>query len=270
MWATCVVWQDHCGGGQWEVDGVALNNHSWVLFRAALDQCARKRGRKFWMSCSSCGPTACLLNGTCVGQPSGCGQWIAKGSVSCDLWRTGGDIQARWSSIMANLDRQDLMSPVQNAGPDGAGIGHYNDPDMLQIGNIGLTIVEQRSHMALWCLLGGPLLISTDLKQISEPALEILKTPGLIAVNQDNLAAQGVRIGPRQAFGSELWCKKLSDKRLALILLNRSGQSADITVQFSELPIVQSAWELTDLWTQKLLGAPRCLLLSMTVSCYCR
>jgi hypothetical protein len=75
-----------------------------------------------------------------------------------------------------------------------------------------------------------------------------------------------VRIGPRQAFGSELWCKKLSDKRLALILLNRSGQSADITVQFSELPIVQSAWELTDLWTQKLLGAPRCLLLSMTVS----
>jgi hypothetical protein len=198
MWATCVVWQDHCGGGQWEVDGVALNNHSWVLFRAALDQCARKRGRKFWMSCSSCGPTACLLNGTCVGQPSGCGQWIAKGSVSCDLWRTGGDIQARWSSIMANLDRQDLMSPVQNAGPDGAGIGHYNDPDMLQIGNIGLTIVEQRSHMALWCLLGGPLLISTDLKQISEPALEILKTPGLIAVNQDNLAcalAPGKHLG---------------------------------------------------------------------------
>ena len=63
-----------------------------------------------------------------------------------------------------------------------------------------------------------------------------------------------------------MWCKKLNDKRLALILLNRSGQSADITVQFAELPIVQSAWELTDLWTQKLLGAPR--LVSVIVG-YC-
>eukprot|EP01047_Picozoa_sp_COSAG01_P061378 COSAG01_NODE_7659_length_3110_cov_2.519429_4_plen_237_part_00 len=108
MWATCVVWQDHCGGGQWEVDGVALNNHSWVLFRAALDRCARKRGRKFWMSCSSCGPTDCLLNGTCLGQPSGCGQWIAKGSVSCDLWRTGGGAASVASFLAAVLTEIDL------------------------------------------------------------------------------------------------------------------------------------------------------------------
>jgi len=240
---------DHCGGGQW-----SRNNISWMLFRAALDKCAAKRKRKFWMSCSSCGPTKCLLDGSCVGKPSGCGQWIAKGRVSCDLWRTGGDIQARWSSIMANLDMMQLMAPVQNAGPGGAGIGHFNDPDMLQVGNIGLTILEQRSHMALWCLLGGPLLISTDLKQISAPAVAILKTKGLIDLNQDTLATQGERIGGNQTFGCEVWCKKLSGGRLGLVLLNRSEETSDITVTFADLIIAKAGWTLTDLWTEKSLG----------------
>ena len=155
---------DHCGG-----QGYAANNVSWILFRRQLDECAAKRGRKFWMACSSCNPTECLLDGTCTG-PSGCGQWIASGLVSCDVWRTGGDIQARWSSIMSNLDYNALMAPVQNGNP-----GHFNDPDMLQVGNVGLTLTEQRSHFACWCMLGGPLLISTDLRKISDSALRILK-----------------------------------------------------------------------------------------------
>ena len=72
----------------------------------------------------------------------------------------------------------------------------------VQVGNVGLTLVEQRSHFACWCMLGGPLLISTDLRQISDAALRILKARELIAMNQDSLATQGVRVGVPNATGA--------------------------------------------------------------------
>jgi hypothetical protein len=107
---------DACGG-----DRHPSLNTSWVLFRAALDTCASSRGRPFLMACSSCGVNT-------GGGVAGCGQWIADGPVSCDVWRTGGDIQARWSSIINNLEQNTMMAPVQNSHP-----GHFNDPDMLQV-----------------------------------------------------------------------------------------------------------------------------------------
>lgn len=235
---------DHCGG-----DGYATNNHSWMLFRSALDACAARRGRKFWVACSSCGPTPCLENGTCTG-PSGCGKWIASGPVSCDVWRTGGDIQARWSSIMANLDANALMAPVQNGNP-----GHFNDPDMLQVGNVGLTLVEQRSHFACWCMLGGPLLISTDLSKIDDAALGILKASELIGLNQDRLATQGVRVGPRNATGAEVWVKRLSGGRHGVVLLNRGDTATSISFDLAVLSHAPSSrWVLRDLWAEKDLG----------------
>ena len=158
---------DHCGGA-----AHPLANASWIKFRAALDACAARRadGRRFLMACSSCNDGLGLR---------GCGGWIASAPVGCDVWRTGGDIQARWSSIMANLDANDAMAAVQNTHP-----GHHNDPDMLQVGNVGLSHTEQQAHFSLWCLAGGPLLISTDLAVLAVPALRILTAPELIGVNQ--------------------------------------------------------------------------------------
>ena len=80
---------------------------------------------------------------------------------------------------MANLDANDAMAAVQNTHP-----GHHNDPDMLQVGNVGLSHTEQQAHFSLWCLAGGPLLISTDLAVLAVPALRILTAPELIGVNQ--------------------------------------------------------------------------------------
>eukprot|EP00308_Calcidiscus_leptoporus_P023101 CAMPEP_0119394706 /NCGR_PEP_ID=MMETSP1334-20130426/130456_1 /TAXON_ID=127549 /ORGANISM="Calcidiscus leptoporus, Strain RCC1130" /LENGTH=177 /DNA_ID=CAMNT_0007418025 /DNA_START=172 /DNA_END=705 /DNA_ORIENTATION=- len=150
---------------------------------------------------------------------------------------------------MANLDTNQLMAPVQNGNP-----GHFNDPDALQVGNIGLTLTEQRSHFACWCMLGGPLLISTDLRQISDDALRILKAEELIAINQDRLAAQGVRIGPHNPLGAELWAKRLSGGRHAVVLLNRGSTPVDILLDLPATFPESAVWMLRDLWARADLG----------------
>ena len=100
------------------------------------------------------------------------------------LWRTGGDIRPLWRSIMANARANNKWAP--NARP-----GHYNDADMLEIGNGQLTLAEQRSHFALWCLMKSPLIIGSDVRSLPPASLALLKNAALIAVNQDALAIQG-------------------------------------------------------------------------------
>jgi hypothetical protein len=99
-------------------------------------------------------------------------------------WRTGGDIRPQWSSIIHNALGNDRWA--SNARP-----GHYNDADMLEIGNGNLTLAEQRSHFALWCIMKSPLLIGADVRAISLESLGILKNERLISINQDDLGIQG-------------------------------------------------------------------------------
>ena len=107
--------------------------------------------------------------------PAGCGKWI--GSVA-NLWRTEGDIQNTWASVKGNVHGQNDMAPVAKPGA-------FNDPDMLQIGNVGLTWVEQRTHMAYWCVVSAPLLAGTDIVRATTETLAILTAAEYIAVNQD-------------------------------------------------------------------------------------
>ena len=101
-----------------------------------------------------------------------------------DLWRSSNDIRKSWTSILANAFLTDKWAP--NAKP-----GHYNDADELEIGNGRLTLAEQRSHFALWCVMKSPLIIGTDVRKLSPAVLGILKNTRLIAVNQDAAAVQG-------------------------------------------------------------------------------
>ena len=123
----------------------------------------REKGHEIVESVESCG------------DPDGCGQWI---TGVANVWRTSGDIQARWDSVMANIHRQDRMASVARPG-------HFNDPDMLQVGNVGLTVAEQYSHMSLWCVASAPLLAGTDIVGASNATLDILANPEVTAVNQD-------------------------------------------------------------------------------------
>lgn len=122
----------------------------------------------------------------------GCGLFVTE---LANLWRTGGDVQNFWGSIMSNIHKNDKMADVARPG-------HFNDPDMLQVGNVGLDADEQRSHFALWCIAGAPLLVGTDVIHATNLTLSILIAPELIMVNQ-NLGVggkvQGKFLGPAAA-----------------------------------------------------------------------
>lgn len=109
----------------------------------------------------------------------------------CNLWRNWDDIQDSYESL--NKITEYFAVNASRIQPH-AGPGHWNDPDMLLIGNFGLTIDQSKSQMAIWAILAAPLLMSTDLKNIRPEFREILINQPVIDVNQDELGIQGTRI----------------------------------------------------------------------------
>jgi alpha-galactosidase len=151
-----------------------------------------------------------------------------------NLWRSTGDIVDKWdghekwggNGVVQILDLQDGIESY--AGP-----GHWNDPDMLEVGNGGMTNTEYRSHFSLWCLMAAPLMAGNDLEHMSEETRAILTNKELIAVDQDPLGSQAKRV--KKAAGLEVWVKQMSDGSRAVALLNRTGAEAEIAVNWTEL-----------------------------------
>ncbi|XP_054844640.1 alpha-N-acetylgalactosaminidase isoform X2 [Eublepharis macularius] len=135
----------------------------------------------------------------------------------CNLWRNYDDIQDSWDSILSIVDwfskHQDVLQPA--AGP-----GHWNDPDMLIIGNFGLSEEQSRSQMALWTVLAAPLFLSTDLRSISQSSQEILQNKLMIKINQDPLGIQGRRILQEKSH-IEVFLRPLSHSASALVFFSR-------------------------------------------------
>ena len=203
------------------------------------------------------------------GHVDGCGAWI--GGVA-NLWRTVGDVQATWASVMANIHANDKMAPVVNGGQGTRnGQGNFNDADMLEVGNVGLTVVEQYTMMSLWSLAGSPLLAGTDIVHASATTLAILANKEVTAINQDlglDGKVQGVLVGSKSrglpAAGgegdawrdaqSEVWCKPLADgKSVALVLLNLDDDAPlNLTATWTELGLRGEA-TVRDLWAQRTL-----------------
>jgi alpha-galactosidase len=99
------------------------------------------------------------------------------------LWRTAGDVNDEWSSLRSIIEKNAPLAPY--AGP-----GHWNDPDMLEIGNGGMTDTEYRTHMSMWAMMAAPLLIGTDLRTASPATLAILGNREVIAIDQDRLGCR--------------------------------------------------------------------------------
>jgi len=116
---------------------------------------------------------------------------------------------------------------------------------------------DQQSARRQRLMLGGPLLISTDLRKISDDALRILKATELIAINQDELATQGVRVGQPNATGPEVWAKRLCGGRYGVVLLNRGDVAADIALDLAVAFPERTQWSLRDLWAESNLGSFR-------------
>jgi len=172
------------------------------------------------------------------------GEWGAK--VGGNLWRTTGDIS----------DRYDAMARIgfgQNGREGVAGPGHWNDPDMLEIGNGGMTDDEYRTHMSLWAILAAPLLAGNDLTTMSPAIHDILTNRDVIVVDQDKLGRQGVRVS--QQGDLEVWKRPLAGGTAALGLFNRGTAPASITVRWSALGIKNNP-KVRDLWSHRELRAP--------------
>src|SRR5215471_3115353 len=154
--------------------------------------------------------------------------WSWGAGVGGNLWRTTGDIQDRYNSMAyIGLGQKGLE---RYAGP-----GHWNDPDMLEVGNGGMQEDEYRTHMSLWCLLAAPLLAGNDLTNMSPTTLSLLTNPELIALDQDPAGIQGHRVA--QEGPLEVWVKPLADGSKAVGLFNRSNSDAPLTANFREIGV---------------------------------
>jgi alpha-N-acetylgalactosaminidase len=139
-------------------------------------------------------------------------------AIGCNLWRNWDDIQCSWSSMESIIDHWGDWGPVlqQWAGP-----GHWNDPDMLLIGNDCISDDEARTQMAIWSIVAAPLIMGNDLRNVTSSTQAILLNKEAIAVDQDPMGMQGLRITP--AGNAEIWARNLSDGTVAVGLLNKEG-----------------------------------------------
>jgi alpha-galactosidase len=167
------------------------------------------------------------------------------GPTTGNLWRTTGDISD-------NYDRMSLIGFSQNGLEKFAGPGHWNDPDMLEVGNGGMSRDEYRTHMALWAILAAPLLAGNDLRIMTAETRELLTNPEVIAIDQDSKGAQGHRAWEEGPL--EIWVKPLADGSQAVGLFNRSEAAINIQLD-SKLIGAQPSAKLRDLLDHKDLGA---------------
>jgi alpha-galactosidase len=176
------------------------------------------------------------------------------------LWRTSGDIKDTWASMLSQIDKNGGdTSRYSDAsyGPPGiaqyASPGHWNDPDMLEIGNGGMIDTEYRAHFSLWAIMAAPLIAGNDIRSMSSATSTILNNAEIIAVDQDALGKQGRPVSSSTTL--EVWAKQLSGTATyAVALLNRTSAAADITVTWSNIGLNASAATVRDLWTHQDLG----------------
>jgi len=193
--------------------------------------------------------------------------WEWAGSVG-HLWRTTGDITSCWDCIdthggkynswgvMYILDMQDSLRKY--AGP-----GHWNDPDMLEVGNGSLTLTESRAHFSLWAMLAAPLIAGNDLRKVSKDVLNILTDKEVISIDQDSLGIQAFRQSKIDSL--EIWYKPLKNGDWALCFFNRGSKPVDVNYDWKkqviyddvaklELHFNKQSYTLRDLWSKKEIG----------------
>ncbi|XXY51844.1 NPCBM/NEW2 domain-containing protein [Sorangium sp. So ce269] len=160
-----------------------------------------------------------------------------------NLWRTTGDISDTWSSLRSIIASN--VKLAQYAGP-----GHWNDPDMLEIGNGGMSLTEYRTHMGMWAMMAAPLIIGTDLRTATEETLAILSNKDIIAIDQDPLGKQATIVAEQD--GLMVLARPLSDGTQAIALYNSTDSLAMISVPATDAGLDDAgAYRLDDVWTGK-------------------
>jgi alpha-galactosidase len=158
-----------------------------------------------------------------------------------DLWRTTGDVSDSWQSLRSIIAANAALYPY--AGP-----GHWNDPDMMEIGNGGMTGTEYRTHMSMWAMMAAPLLIGTDLRTASRDTLAILGNREIIAIDQDRLGVQGKVVVDRD--GLMVLDKPLANGEHAIALYNATDALATVDVPARDTGLARAGgYRLRDVWS---------------------
>lgn len=183
-----------------------------------------------------------------------------------ELWRTTGDITACFDCIVDHHGYADwgVMRIVdKQIGLAGyAGPGHWNDPDMLEVGN-GMKPSEDKAHFSLWCMLAAPLIAGNDLRKMTPQTTAILTNKDVIAIDQDPVGVEGTRYADRDSL--ETWVKPLQGGDWAVCFLNRSSTPKQLSFDWKTEAIGDSlknpvadprtlVFELYDCWQKKTLG----------------
>ena len=156
--------------------------------------------------------------------------WEWAGNVG-HLWRTTGDISDSWNSMIGIFELQKDLA--RYAGP-----GHWNDPDMLEVGNGRMTTEEYKTHFSLWCMLAAPLLAGNDLQNMTAETKSILLNQEIIALDQDTLGRQATCYRDNGEY--QIWIKPLAENEKAICLLNKSDEKKTVMVDFALLSQVNS------------------------------
>jgi alpha-galactosidase len=154
--------------------------------------------------------------------------WRWGASVGGNLWRTTGDVSD-------NYYRMAEIGFSQNGLDKFAGPGHWNDPDMLEVGNGGMSEAGYRTQMSLWAILAAPLIAGNDLTKMTPYTVRLLTNPEVIAVDQDPLGREGHRV--TQEGPLEVWMKPMADGSKVVGLFNRQRTTDYISVTFSQIGI---------------------------------
>ena len=215
---------DWCGGLRLGLD----EEEQYTKIGKIIDEIRQRTGR-------------CIVYNICRWQFPG--TWAVK---IADSWRTGADIAPVFESILFQIDA--IKPLAKYCSP-----GHVNDLDMMQIGN-GLSLEQEKTHFAMWCMMSTPLMIGCDLTKISEETLEILKNRELIEINQDEACLQAEvlknTIDADGNIAGEIWVKELGKKNSnekAVAFLNRSGKKITMTLDLSEAGLLGEIKSIRDL-----------------------
>jgi len=172
-------------------------------------------------------------------------------SKYCNYWRAYDDIFDDWSSVSNIIEWWGNNSAMLSAA---AGPGHWNDPDQLMIGDFGLSLDEMQTQMAIWCIAAAPLLMSNDLRTIDPQYVAVMSNVEAVAVNQDILGIQGMRV--LSSGGFEWWLKPMLNGVYALAIYNTVVWSSPTyaVTNFADLGLSWSVFTVRDIFGQQILG----------------
>ena len=233
-WGVDYLKLDYCYSPDGKYPGKNFSQVAHIVY-GEVSAALLKSGRDIVFSCS---PPAYVF-----GNPREFAEvmsWI--GSV-CNLWRTDDDILNAWKSVVANYAGN--VGLAKYAFPGG-----WNDADMLEVGNPGMTLTEQQSQFSLWAMMASPLLISTDVAKLSPAALKILSNAEVIAVDQDPLGRQASIV--KQLGKLDILARPLANGDHALALFNQGERPEKISVNILALSLRPGRYRLKNLWSKKI------------------